>query len=1114
MARSSESLDVSVRSAAGGEYSDRLAREQLIALNRKGRSTNFVPPATSIILVGMLWGGVSPVLLLVWLGLVWATSVLRFFMYQRFETQVVLGGGDDRGWRRIWVGVYGLSGAVWGIGSVLMFPQDSVLIQTFLVVFVLGMASGGTAGFAPYLPALIAYVVPLTFPIATVLLLQESTAHVILGFGGYIFVLALGFLGRAGSRNFAASFRLGIENEDLAQELTAAQIRLAGALDSMSEAFALFDADECLVECNNKFDELLPEIQPALFSGLAFEKFFELLGHSDQIRGSVGRTNEWSDEIVRRCRTGELPIEIELSDGRWLMLNQAATDDGGIVTTFADISQLKQHEAEISDSEQRFRDFASAASDWVWETDVEGRFVHLSGRYAEVTGRSPDAMLGRNMFDNPSVEYPGDWERLLAATDERQPFRNVRIVRPREDGEVFHFVANGLPIYGASGVFLGYRGTGSDVTATVRAENRARVAQSQLFEAIESIPAGFILFDKHGQLSLWNSHAPRYLPGATSLIVSGVNFEALMRACVENDAILDAVEQPDDWLTAQNKWFVDPVDQREIRFSDGRHVQFLGRRTADGGTVCVVTDISDIRRGQEELAEKLTFLQATLEGMGEGLVVLDAGLRTVLSNARLGRLAIWGEGKSTDGLLLEEILDSIGATVIGMHDLSNSEMAPLALYDRLGDRVPFQFEVTRIGRQVMMVRADPLPDSGWVCVFTDVTAERRALAALEESEDRYRRVTEASPDMIAVQSGGRFVFVNAAGAHLLGVGSAENMVGRRVLDFVHADDHEIARITAPSKSFDSTAAFQEFQALRSDGQLFHAEALGTEFAYRGKPSVLMIWRDITDRKIAQAQLIQTSKLALLGEMAASMAHELNQPLNIIRMAADASLILMEEDKADLESHREEFTRISNQTERMADIVNHLRIFSRQDDLSEARFDPVASLAAAATMVREQYLLDGVEVRTVLPKQTASVRGQPNRLEQVVLNLLANARDAVMGHSRATDGKPAGIIELSAFLADSNHESAENLRPDEVVITISDNGGGIPEETIGRVFEPFFTTKDVGEGTGLGLAIGYSIVSGMGGVISVSNNAHGAVFEIRLPEADETDTPPANQIAGE
>ena len=362
MARSSESLDVSVRSAAGGEYSDRLAREQLIALNRQGRSTNFVPPATSIILVGMRWGGVSPVLLLVWLGLVWATSVLRFFMYQRFETQVVLGGGDDRGWRRIWVGVYGLSGAVWGIGSVLMFPQDSVLIQTFLVVFVLGMASGGTASFAPYLPALIAYVVPLTFPIATVLLLQESTAHVILGFGGYIFVLALGFLGRAGSRNFAASFRLGIENEDLAQELTAAQIRLAGALDSMSEAFALFDADECLVECNNKFDELLPEIQPALFSGLAFEKFFELLGHSDQIRGSVGRTNEWSDEIVRRCQTGELPIEIELSDGRWLMLNQAATDDGGIVTTFADISQLKQHEAEISDSEQRFRDFASAAT--------------------------------------------------------------------------------------------------------------------------------------------------------------------------------------------------------------------------------------------------------------------------------------------------------------------------------------------------------------------------------------------------------------------------------------------------------------------------------------------------------------------------------------------------------------------------------------------------------------------------------------------------------------------------------------------------------------------------------------------------------------------------------
>lgn len=581
-----------------------------------------------------------------------------------------------------------------------------------------------------------------------------------------------------------------------------------------------------------------------------------------------------------------------------------------------------------------------------------------------------------------------------------------------------------------------------------------------------------------------------------------------MRGSADAGAILDADERTEEWVEEQNTWFAVPESRREIRFADGRFVQYLGRKTADGGTVCVITDITDIRRGQEELAEKSTFLQATLEGMGEGLVVLDSNLRAILTNTRLDRLAVLGNETSSYGLLLPGILEVIGAEPLPLHGLSEGRAPHDAIGRRLSADLPFQFEVARIGRQVLMVRADPLPEGGWVCVFTDVTAERRAVSALEESEDRYRRLTEASPDMIAVHTRGRFVFANAAAAHLLGVGATEDLIGRRLLDFVHPDDHDTARKSPPMKNFDDDIDFREFMALRSDGRVFNAEALGTEFLYQGEPSILVIWRDITERKLAQAQLVQTSKLALLGEMAASMAHELNQPLNIIRMAADASLILMEEDKSDFENHREEFERISSQTERMASIINHLRVFSRQDDLSEARFDPVTSVSAAVSMVHDQYLLDGVEVRMVLPKKTASVQGQPIRLEQVILNLLANARDAVLDPGREESAGetalPAGqqsVIEISAFLADMKGEHGELRRPDEVVIRISDNGGGLPEDVIDHVFEPFFTTKPAGQGTGLGLAIGYSIVSGMGGTISATNGLQGAFFEIRLPVSD-------------
>lgn len=503
------------------DYSARLTQARLIALNRQGRVSNFVPPINSLILIGMLWGEESPALLLIWAGLVWASSGWRIGLYRAFDRAVARGEGHAERWKMLSIGSYGLSGAVWGIGSFLMFPQDSFLVQAFLMVFVLGMGAGGTASFAPYFPALLAYVVPLTLPVTIILVLQDSSPHILLGVGGFIFLLALVFLGRAGSRSFMESFRLGFENESLASELTAAQTRLEGALDSMSEAFALFDADHCLVECNNRFDDLLPEFENEIASGISFEEFFVRLGESGRIPASVGRSREWAEEIIAWCQTPDLPLEIEMAEGRWLMLNTADTSDGGIVTTFSDISEIKRHELIISGSEQRYRDFTSSASDWVWELDAESRFAHVSGRYSEVSGRSAESMIGKKIHDQPLPHKQPDWNRLISAIELREPFRNVRVVRSRDNGEVYHFVLNGLPIYGPSAEFLGYRGTGSDITAMVEAETRAKLAQTQLFEAIESIPAGFVLFDALGRLTLWNSRAPLYLPGASALIVAG-----------------------------------------------------------------------------------------------------------------------------------------------------------------------------------------------------------------------------------------------------------------------------------------------------------------------------------------------------------------------------------------------------------------------------------------------------------------------------------------------------------------------------------------------------------------------------------------------------------------
>lgn len=1087
-------------------YAARLMRAQMIALTRQARLSNLVPPINSVILVVLLWGNVATAALAVWIGLVWGTSAIRWQMYRRYDRAVEAGAGHEANWRIVWIGVHFAAGVAWGAGSVLLFAEDNFLTQAYLVIFVLGMGAGATASFAPFFPALVAYLVPLTIPIAVILVIQESTESTVLGVSGFVFLIVLVFLGRAANRGFIETFRLGAENESLARGLDLTRSRLEGALDSMSEAIGLFDAASNLIELNDKFRQLAPGIAPDEPTPVTYETFLRALAGG--VAEIAGHEADWVEETQRLRRNGNAPIEIAMTDGSWLLLNDERTEDGGMVTTLSDVTDMKRQQVELSESEQRFRDFTSAASDWVWELDAEGRFVHVSGRFSEVSGRSSDFLLGKKIRDLPSSGSKDDWNRLIGAMDARQPFRNIPMQRPRENGESYHFLVNGRPIFGESGQFLGYRGTGSDITAMVLAEERAREAQSRLFDAIESIPAGLVLFDELGRLTLWNSRAPEYFPGASSRIVSGSSFETLMQASAENGAIADLDGLTADWVSRQAAWFENPTDRREIRFSDGRHVQLLGRRTSDGGTVCVMTDITDIRRGQEELAEKTTLLQATLEGMGEGLIVLDGDLCAVLSNTRLDRLAVFGGEQDLLGRPFAEILEAIGADIGQITDAPGNPDPDKSLVERLADGLPFQFEITRTGRQILLVRADPLINGGWVCVFTDITAERRAVAALEESEDRYRRLIEASPDMIAVQSGGRFVFVNAAGAHLLGAASPEELVGRRALDFVHPDNHDVVRQSSPMPGFHSDIEIHEFRGLRVDGSVFEGEATGIEFAYQGDPAVLVIIRDITDRKLAQAQLVQTSKLALLGEMAASMAHELNQPLNIIRMAADASLILMEENKADMESHREEFDRISNQSERMAEIINHMRVFSRQDDDSRDSFNPIMCVDAAASMVREQYRLDGVEVRTVLPKVAPQVSGQPIRLEQVVLNLLANARDAVFSRKEMAvdEGRErrrieGGVIEVSAFVANHDEQGNARDRRDEVVITVTDNGGGISDEDLNQVFEPFFTTKRAGQGTGLGLAIGYSIITGMGGTISVANGAEGAVFEIRLPVAE-------------
>ena len=261
--------------------------------------------------------------------------------------------------------------------------------------------------------------------------------------------------------------------------------------------------------------------------------------------------------------------------------------------------------------------------------------------------------------------------------------------------------------------------------------------------------------------------------------------------------------------------------------------------------------------------------------------------------------------------------------------------------------------------------------------------------------------------------------------------------------------------------------------------------------------------EISERRRAESQLVQSAKMATIGEMSSGITHELNQPMNIMRMGVEAAQIRIQRGQADVASLAETLARIESQILRMSEIVNHMRIYSRQDTEGHVPFDPYQAVREGCKLFAGQLVGVNVDLVVDVPMQSEGTRdeacdgqgqvlGHAIRLEQVILNLLSNARDAIISRQAREGDAPAGRISVHM------HEDVERAA---IYIAVDDNGGGIAEEVLPHIFAPFVTTKESGQGTGLGLSISYGIIEGMQGVISIANTDEGARFEITLPRVD-------------
>ncbi|MBI5164199.1 MAG: response regulator, partial [Magnetospirillum sp.] len=283
-------------------------------------------------------------------------------------------------------------------------------------------------------------------------------------------------------------------------------------------------------------------------------------------------------------------------------------------------------------------------------------------------------------------------------------------------------------------------------------------------------------------------------------------------------------------------------------------------------------------------------------------------------------------------------------------------------------------------------------------------------------------------------------------------------------------------------------ATAEYRLRRLDGMAFEAEVVATTLTFHGRPASLLVVRDVTEAKQVQEQLLQAAKLATLGEMAAGLVHELSQPLNIIRMAAEGALMFIERGKASQEFQVQQFRLVDDQAQRAAEIIDDIRIFSRRDTSPMQVFDALTAVRAAIAVLQGQMRPDDITLLVELPDHPVLVRGRRVQLEQVVMNLLSNAHHALKEmRERGGDEGWNAVVRVSA-------------RPvgRELRVIVADNGPGLSPEVRARVFEPFFTTKEAGRGTGLGLSVSFGIVNSMGGRLEVCDSPAGASFSIALP----------------
>ena len=379
---------------------------------------------------------------------------------------------------------------------------------------------------------------------------------------------------------------------------------------------------------------------------------------------------------------------------------------------------------------------------------------------------------------------------------------------------------------------------------------------------------------------------------------------------------------------------------------------------------------------------------------------------------------------------------------------------------------------------------------GIVSIIDDITSRKRLQQALKESEERYRSFVEtARSAIIAMDSDGKIILFNPAAEKIFGH-SADEMINSEFSSLFPAEQKDALRLELGKGSGVSAlrGSTAELTALNKHGEEFPIDVSFSTCRVDGRPITTAIIFDITERKSLQEQLLQSAKLAAIGELISGVTHEVNNPLAVV---IGYSEMLLSESEMNAEA-KEAVKSIHGEAERAKKVIQNLLSFARKHSPQKEVIQVNDILEKTLGLTDYEMRKNGVKIMRDLDPDLPETVGDPNQLQQVFLNIIINAQHAMM------DMPDERRITVRTRVKDKPGVSSAGTSS-VIEIAFEDNGPGIPENVAKKIFDPFYTTKPKGKGTGLGLSVSFGIIRDHGGTIQVKpNEERGVTFFIEIP----------------